>query len=164
MRKTQSPAEFGFTGQDRLRLAKALNQAQEAKAYQRIQAVLLIAQGYSVDEIARIVGSHRRSIYYWVQRYLEHHRIADLQDALRTGRPRAADRITKARILRELSRDPLKLGYNTTVWTVALLARHLSRLYECPITARTLRRRMKELGLRWKRPRYVYATKDPHRS
>jgi hypothetical protein len=23
---------------------------------------------------------------------------------------------------------------------------------------------MRRLGLRWKRPRYVYATKDPHRA
>ena len=29
------------------------------------------------------------------------------------------------------------------------------------ISVRTLRRRMHDLGLRWKRPRYVYATKDP---
>ena len=26
--------------------------------YQRIQAVLLIARGYSVDDVARITGSH----------------------------------------------------------------------------------------------------------
>jgi transposase len=47
---------------------------------------------------------------------------------------------------------------------VALLAQHLGRKYSCPITARTLRRRMHDLGLCWKRPRYVYADKDPHRA
>ena len=164
MRKAQSPVELGFTGHDRRRLAKALHQAQEAKVYQRIQAVLLIAQGYSVDEVASIVGGRRRAVYYWMHRYLDHHRVDDLWDASRTGRPRMAAQITEARILRELGRDPLKLGYNTTVWTVALLASHLSRRYHSQITPRTLRRRMKEVGLRWKRPRYVYATKDPHRA
>src|SRR5262249_5801461 len=64
--------------------------------------------------------------------------------------------ITKAHILRELARDPLKLGYNTTIWTVPLLASHLSQRYDAQITPRTLRCRMKEVGLRWKRPRYVY--------
>ena len=164
MRKTPSPAERGFTGHDRRRLANALRQAQEVKVYQRIQAVLLIAQGYSVDEVARIVGSQRRSVYDWMHRYLDHHRVADLYDAPRIGRPPTAPQITKARILRELARDPLKLGYNTTVWTVPLLASHLSRRYDAQITPRTLRRRMKEVGLRWKRPRHVYATKDPHRA
>ena len=164
MRKAQSPAELGFTRHDRRRLAKALGQARQAKVYQRIQAVLLTAQGYAVDEVARIVGSQRRSVYHWVQRYLKHHCVADLYDTPRSGRPRAAGQITQARLLRELARDPLKLGYNTTVWTAALLARHLSQRYGSPITPRTLRRRMKDLGLRWKRPRYVYATKDPHRA
>jgi transposase len=164
MRKTQTPAERGFTGHDRRRLAKALHQAQEVKVYQRIQAMLLIAQGYSVDEVAHIVGSQQRSVYYWMHRYLDHHRVTDLYDAPRTGRPLTAAQITKARILRELARDPLKLGYNTTVWTVPLLAVHLSKRYSSQITPRTLRRRMKEVGLRWKRPRHVYATKDPHRA
>src|SRR5262245_44329290 len=78
MRKARSPAELGFTSHDRRRLATALHQAQEAKVYQRVQAVLLIAQGYSVDEVARIIGSQQRSVYYWVHRYLDHHRVADL--------------------------------------------------------------------------------------
>jgi transposase len=72
--------------------------------------------------------------------------------------------ITRERILRELRRDPLKLGYKTNVWTVALLAHRLSQVCQCPITERTLRRRMKEIGLVWKRPRYVFVTKDPHRA
>jgi transposase len=164
MRKARSPAELGFTGHDRRRLTKALHRAQEAKVYQRVQAVLLIAQGYSVAEVARIIGSQQRSVYYWMRRYLDHHRVTDLYDASRAGRPRTAAQITKTRILRELARDPLKLGYSTTIWTVALLASHLSRHYHSQITPRTLRRRMKEVGLRWKRPRYVYATKDPHRA
>jgi|RhiMetdeSRZDD1v2_1073273.scaffolds.fasta_scaffold762796_2 transposase len=163
MRKARSPAELGFTGHDRRRLAAALHQAQEAKVYQRVQAVLLIAQGYSVDEVARIIRGQQRSVYYWVHRYLDHHRVTDLYDASRTGRPRTAAQITKAHILRELARDPLKLGYSTTIWTVPLLASHLSQRYDAQITPRTLRRRMKEVGLRWKRPRYVYVAKDPHR-
>ncbi len=35
---------------------------------------------------------------------------------------------------------------------------------DCSISARTLRRRMKEIGLRCKRPRYVYSEKEPHRA
>jgi transposase len=78
-------------------------------------------------------------------------------------RLRTAAQITKAHILRELARNPLKLGYNTTIWTVPLLASHLSERFDAQITPRTLRRKMKEVGLRWKRPRYVYVTKDPNR-
>jgi transposase len=58
----------------------------------------------------------------------------------------------------------MQLGYNSTGWTVALLADHLRHKYGSAITVRTLRRRMHDLGLRWKRPRYTYAAQDPHRA
>jgi transposase len=122
----------------------------------------LVARGRAVTEVALITGAKANAIYDWVRLYLEAHRTESLGDAPRSGRPRTARRITDARIIREFRRDPLRLGYNSTGWTVALLARHLAREYDCPISPRTLRRRMHHLGLRWKRPRYVYADKEPH--
>jgi transposase len=74
-----------------------------------------------------------------------------------------ATQITEARILRALQRAPLRLGYRTNVWTVQLLAERLSEQYQCSISARTLRR-LKQIGLRCKRPRYVYSEKEPHRA
>jgi transposase len=135
MRKARSPADLGFTGHDRRRLATALHQAQEAKVYQRVQAALLIAQGYSVDEVARIIGSRQRSVYYWMRRYLDHHRVSDLYDAPRTGRPRTAAQITTPCILRELARHPLKLGYNTTNWTAPSSLLHIDDTLSMNTTA-----------------------------
>jgi transposase len=145
-------------------LAQALAGAPDVRSYRRLQAVLLVAQGRAVREVADITAARPWAIYSWVRRYLRSHRPESLHDAARSGRPPAAGRLTDARIVREVRRDPFRLGYNTTGWTVALLARHLGHKYGCPISARTLRRRMHRLGLRWKRPRYVYATKDPHRA
>ena len=76
----------------------------------------------------------------------------------RSGRPTAAEVITDERIQHELHKDPMTLGYSTTTWTVKLLANHLSHTYDCQITEWTLRRRMRDAGLRWKRPRYTFAT------
>jgi Homeodomain-like domain len=78
MRKARSPAELGFTDHDRRRLATALHQAQDVRVYQRVQAVLLIAQGYSVDEVARIIGSQQRSVYYRMRRRLKGMRLVGL--------------------------------------------------------------------------------------
>jgi Winged helix-turn helix len=75
-----------------------------------------------------------------------------------------APQITAAHILQHLQCNPLQLGYRTTVWSVQLLAAHLSRQYGCPISSYTLRRRMKAMGLRCKRPRYFYEEKAPHRA
>jgi transposase len=145
-------------------LGHALRDATDLRTFRRSQAVLLVARGFAVPAVAEFTGAKPAAIYGWVRRYCRAHRSDSLVDAPRSGRPLAANAITDARIVREFRRDPLRLGYSTTGWTVALLAKHLARKYGCPISARTLRRRMRRLGLRWKRPRYVYAEKDPHRA
>ena len=162
MRRAKSPAELGFSRYDERRLKTALKGAVDKRTFQRGQAVLLVAQGRPLPEVARIAGVSLQAVYNWVSRYLSAHQASALPDAPRSGRPRAAPPITSARLLREVHRNPLHLGYRTTVWTVPLLTRHLSYLYHCSLSSYTLRRRMKALGLRCKRPRYVYEEKEPH--
>ena len=162
MQKAARSAEFKFTAHDRQRLADALGRAREARHYKRLQAVSLVADGKSVAEVAHLTGASRQSVYSWARRYAEARCPDALRDAARAGRPRAASDLTGERLLEELRRDPLSLGYSTQVWTVALLAEHLAGRCGCAVTERTLRRRMRAAGLRWKRPRYVLTGRDPH--
>jgi transposase len=164
MRTPRTPADLGFNRHDQPRLTRAIESCSDARLFRRLQAVLLVARGRSVPEVAQLTDLKPWAIYAWIRRYLRGHQPDALADGPRSGRPLAASAITDARILRQFRRDPLRLGYNTTGWTVELLAAHLGRTHDCPITSDTLRRRMRKLGLRWKRPRYVYADKDPHRS
>src|SRR5215467_3455721 len=162
MRIARTAAALGFRWSDRHRLAQALKQVTMVRAYKRLQAVRLVAAGRAVKEVAAIVGVSAQTIYNWVNCYLQERTAQALCDKRRAGRPPVAPGITGARIKREFGRDPLRLGYQATVWTVALFTAHLSRRYRCRLSPDTLRRRMKQLGLRWKRPRYVYAEKEPH--
>lgn len=155
---------MGFAKQDPKRLATAMKNTSRASEYRRFQAVWLVAQGNTIADVAQLTHAPERSVYRWVEKYLKTHSVTALEHHQGAGRPEVAQRITRTRILRELHRNPLKFGYNTNVWTVALLAHRLSQVYQCQITKRTLRRRMKEIGLVWKRPRYVFVTKDPHRA
>jgi transposase len=149
---------------DSAHLSRALKRTKEAKVYQRILALRLLAAGWSVSGAARFIHRSRQTVYHWLHRYGRRHRIADLQAAPRPGRPRQAPVLTEARILRELRRSPLAMGYAALSWTVPLLTWHLQRRYQCQISPWTLRRRMKQIGLEWKRPRYVYVEKDPYRA
>lgn len=164
MRKALSPAELGFSKHDQRRLTNALREEADVRTFRRLQAVLLVAQGHDWATTAHLTGLSQRSLYRLVSRYLETHQARALRDEERSGRPLAATQVTEARILRVLQRVPLQLGYRTNVWTVELLAEHLSEQYDCSISARTLRRRMKQIGLRCKRPRYVYSEKESHRA
>src|SRR5262249_28152157 len=102
MRTANGPAELAFTRHDRPRLKKALHAATEARDFRRLQAVLLVAQGRPVVEVAQITCASKRSVYGWLRRYLRDHRVEDLTERPRCGRPAAAEAITDECIRREL--------------------------------------------------------------
>jgi transposase len=163
MRVTEDTrGRYGLTGYDRRKLKAAVRAVREARHLRRVQAVLLVAQGRPVALACGTTGLSRQSVYNALRRYRRRRRPADLADRPRPGRPRVAGPVGNRQILAALRLDPREVGFNATAWTVPLLARHLSQRHRVPITPRTLRRRMHEAGLRWKRPRYVYHERDPH--
>jgi transposase len=159
MRPARTPGEWGLDGHDRRRLQRALAQTRDLRLYRRVQAALFVAHGGGCREAGQVVGATERAVELWIGRYLQRRRVEDLADAARSGRPLASQGLTDEVLEREFAKDPLSLGYLATTWTVPLLAEHLGRCCRRPVTRRTLRRRMKALGLRWKRPRHVFADK-----
>ena len=156
------PPVAGFTRHDRKRLTKSLAHAQEARFFRRLQAVLFVAEGVSVSEAARRARVDRSTLHRWLGRYLQRRDPQDLADAPRTGRPSVAEAITDSAGAALLARDPRREGFAATTWTVPLLTTYLARRSGRQVSARTLRRRLHQLGYRWKRPRYVYAGEEPH--
>lgn len=153
-----------FKRSDIKALQKAMATVNDRRTYQRLEGVALVAEGRSVSWVATHLHKSRQVVYQWLEVFLRTHDPYRLQDAPRSGRPRAAPALTEKRILQALHQNPLALGYRAGGWTVALLAQYLAKRYRCAIAPHTLRRRMKQLGLRYKRPRYVYEEKDPHRA
>src|SRR4029453_5685495 len=124
MRIAKRPSELGFTHYDVSRLTKALKRATDARLFQRGRAVVWVAQGEKISEVAELTGVSGQTVYNWLQRYLACHQVAALADAPRSGRPVIAPQITAPHILQHLRCNPLHLGYRTTVWSVKLLAAH----------------------------------------
>src|SRR5437762_2130104 len=143
MRKAKRPSDLGLTHHDRQRLRRALSHASDARAFRRIQAVLLFAEGWPIEQIAHVTAASLRSVYHWIGWYLRDHEVEILSDLPRPGRPAVAAVLTDARVKRELERDPLRLGYTALNWTAPLLATHLGKRYGCEISADTVRRRMR---------------------
>jgi transposase len=164
MRTAKRPSELGLHQDDISRLTTALKRVTDARLFQRVQAVLGVAQGDPISEVAELTGVSGQTIYNWLQRYLACHQVAAWADAPRRGRPVTAPQLAAAHILQHLHANPRELGYRTTVWSVTLLAAHLRRQYACRLSPHTLRRRMKALGFRCKRPRYFSEEKAPHRA
>lgn len=115
-----------------------------------------------MNEITQLLCKSRQVVHRWVQVFLAAHDPFALCEGERSGRPPAASSITGERILAALQVEPRQAGYRANAWTVKTLADYLNKQYNTNVTQITLRRRMKQIGLRYKRPRYVYQEKAPH--
>jgi transposase len=164
MRTSRTPTELGFRRGDLERLERMLCKPLEARVVRRLQAVLAVGRGFSVEEASELTSLGRSAVYFWTQRFLESHTLRALLDRPRRGRPRAADSLTSSMLIEEVRRPPYEVGFASNGWTVPLLKTRLEKAYGLRLSPRTLRRRLHAAGLRWKRPRYVYVTKDPHRA
>lgn len=153
-----------LSGYDRRKLGTALVRAADARHERRLQAVLLVAQGQSIQQVSHTTRLTRQSIYNALQRYRQRGRPQDLADQPRSGRPTMAPGIDSQQIREALQQDPLEVGYQATGRTVGLLAQYLQTRCGQSISPWTLRRRMRQARLRWKRPRYVYKSPDPHKA
>ena len=152
----------GFYQRDAGRLRQAMEQVSDKRTFIRMKAVLLWCEGKRMKEIMTLLSKSRQAIHQWVQIFLQTHDPFSLCERERSGRPPAAGAVTKERILEALKTEPRQAGYRVNAWTVKTLADSLNKHYQAHITTITLRRRMKQIGLRYKRPRYVYQEKAPH--
>lgn len=150
-----------FTRSDRRRLARALATNFPGRIYRRVAAVLAVADGQPPDQVAHQLRVEPRTVYRWVARYLKRRDPAALVDQPRSGRPRRRG-VSDRQLRQLLATDPRTLGYQSATWTATLLATHCAARAEHRVDARTIRRRLHELGYRWKRPRYRYAHRAPH--
>ena len=162
MRQTPLPSKRGLRQRDRIRLQTLLQSARTPVEHQRIRAVLLIAEGYSVAEAAETVGLSRPCVHRWLGWYLEHRRECTFRDAERSGRPAIELPLTDLELIELIKQSPINYGYMSTEWTVALLLQYLHQQYHLDIGDDALRERLHQIGLRWKRPRYVYTEPEPH--
>jgi transposase len=130
-----------------------------------VQAVLLVAEGHPIGQAAALLKVSRRWMTKVLARYRARRCPQDLAEGKRSGRPRVVPVLSAERLVEVLRADPLALGYAATSWTAPLLAAHLRRENRIDaISVRTLRRRLHTAGLAWKRPRHVFAQKEPHRA
>jgi hypothetical protein len=80
MRTSRTPADLGFDRHDQRRLARAVELYPDARTFQRLQAVRLVARGRTVPEVARLTDLKPWAIYACVRQYLSGHQPDALAD------------------------------------------------------------------------------------
>ena len=151
-----------LTAWQRRRLRHQLDATGDARLYRRTLAILEVDRGRSVRDVARSLGVEPRTIYYWIEAYLQGHDPAALADGPRPGRPSLWTDRLRRRLLAALGRSPQDLGYPAVEWTVPALREYLAGHGDGAPSDSAIRRQLRRLGYVWKRPRYVLDP-DPER-
>ena len=149
---------------ERRSLREIIKHARDAKQVKRAQALLWLDQGEPVDVVASRQGVSCQTIYNWVNSFRERRDepVAErLQDRLHPGRPPQKRQAVQAVVREVMDKDPRRWGYRSPVWTAPLLCRHLEKEHGIEASERTIRRALRGLRYRYKRPRYVLARRSP---
>jgi transposase len=90
-------------------------------ARRRFKAIELLEQGYASGEVARRVGTTRRSVDLWRSRYRQGGQEALLSKPL-PGRPPKLSDVQKQRLEKILLQGAQAAGYPTELWTCPRIA------------------------------------------
>jgi transposase len=140
-------------------LEQAQHQERGVRNWRRYQAIRLLAQGQTPEEVAEAVGCRVSSVYNWVGAW-KRRGNAGLHEDHHGGHTWLLDAAGQHELETLLGTDPHEQGEQATEWTVPLLLTHLSQVGYA-VSEHTLRRALHRLGWRGKRPRYELGRPDP---
>jgi transposase len=146
------------------RLEWLIASASDVKQLRRAQALLWLAEGDHVEEVADRLRVDRRTIYNWVTRFYQRTHLTPelrLSDGARQGRPATAQGIIDPIIDAVIEDDPRDYGYRSTIWTAPLLQHYLAERYRIEVCTKSISLAITRLRIAWKRPRHRLALRSP---
>jgi transposase len=143
-------------------LQQEIQRSEESRYDHRLHGVLLVAQGLTCPEVARLLGDAPRSVEYWVHRY-ERMGLGGLQEGERSGRPPRLSEKQIEEINRVLRGKPSDAGMRVNLWDGKTLAAWMDQKYGIGLGVRQCQRLFRQLDFRLRKPRPVLAKADPAR-
>ena len=127
----------------------------------RERAIRAIESGHSVVSVAERYGVHRRTLHRWLER---HRQLGEdgLNRKVGSGRPRHDITLTGNDLLGLVGQPASECGFETDFWTCKRLVVVLRKKFRAKVSRVTMWRRLRELGLTYKKPerRYLEASKE----
>ena len=129
-----------------LGLQDEIRRSEESRYDHRLHGVLLVAQGMTCPEVARLLGDAPRSVEYWVSRF-EKDGLAGLSEGERPGRPRRLTEKQRAAVDQILRYPPRKVGLSGNLWDGKTLSTWIEQRYGIAIGVRQCQRKVPSTGL-----------------
>ena len=145
-----------------LGLQQEIQRSEESRYDHRLHGVLLVAQGMTCPDVARLLGDRPRSVEYLVHRY-QAQGLAGLTEGERSGRPRRLNEKQIEAINRILRNKPSDAGMRVNLWDGKTLSAWIEKTYGIQLKVRQCQRLFRQLEFRLRKPRPVLAKADPAR-
>jgi len=131
-----------------------------ARPAERARAVLLVAEGRTMTEVARILDRELHAVSAWVKRY-EKDGVEALSDAPRSGRPPVLCESDIAFLLEAVRQSPANFGLNRVEWRCNALSELLERERQVTVTPERIGQVLKERGITFSRAKIHVVSPDP---
>src|SRR6202049_2447325 len=145
-----------------LGLQDEIRRSEESRYDHRLHGVLLVAQGMTCPEVARLLGDAPRSVENWVRRF-DQQGLAGLTEGERSGRPSRLDERQVREINRVLRAKPSDAGMRVNLWDGKTLSAWIGKTYGGQLVVRQCQRLFGQFEFRLRKPRPVLARADPVR-
>jgi len=143
-------------------LQQEIERSEESRYDHRLHGVLLVAQGMTCPEVARLLGDAPRSVEYWVHRY-QLQGLGGLTEGERCGRPRRLSEKQMEAIGRVVRNKPSDAGMRVNLWDGKTLSAWIEKTYGIQLRVRQCQRLFRQLEFRLRKPRPTLAKADPER-
>ena len=141
---------------------RRLTQATVGRIAQRAWMVIWSDEKISVTEIAARLHCQPKCVRKWLHRFQQGGCPA-LADLPRCGRPTKLDAIAQQAVFCQINQPPYTFGYLFAIWSVATLCQHLASRCSLKLSQWRLRRLLKRLRYRFRRPKFAPRKVDPLR-
>jgi transposase len=141
-------------------LQAEIRRSHESRYDHRLHGVLLVAQGMTCPEVARLLGDAPRTVQYWVKGF-QKRGLAALAEAERPGRPRTLSEAQLMTVNAALRQSPEALGLGEHLWDGKTLSAFIKERFQVHLGVRQCQRLFRQLGFRLRKPRPLIAHADP---
>jgi|SRR5208283_356721 len=143
-----------------LALQDEIRRTEESRYDHRLHGLLLVVQGLSCREVARLLGDSPRTVAYWVRRF-EEEGFGGLAESDRPGRPPRLNPGQLKIIDMALRGSPMDIGLGANLWDGKTLSEFIAKEWNIDLGVRQSQRLFRQLGFRLRKPRPKIANADP---
>lgn len=149
-------------GEQVVLLEKTFKEAKKRREYIRIQALILLTQGYKRAEVAKIVRISIYALNGWITKFRKKG-IEGLLDAPQPGNHRKLT-IEQKNQLKQLltTQTPEQLNLEGKFWTPVLLSQLIKAKYQISYQHEACRRLLHQSGLSFHKPKKVNQRQSEH--